>query len=169
MRTCAALVLLVACEVVAACSASTGGRRDDPRSVVLSASRINAGETGRAMLIPVDDRTQVTIIVSGVPSDLVSRPIHLYTFIYRGSCTGLDAQPSYALTDRVLAQSPASAAVSLAGGALTITNTAPVSIDALYKDDYAIRVMTSPADGNREVFCGNIRLAPQEVRGRSSH
>ena len=147
----------VACALLFACATTTDGGRDDSRSVTLGAARINAGETGRAMLIPLGERTQVTIVVSGVPRDVVSRPVHLYTFIYTGSCGNLPAQPSYALNERVLADSPASSAVGTAGGPLTIANVAPVPIGALYGGGYAIRVMTSPVDGNREIFCGDIR------------
>jgi hypothetical protein len=125
--------------------------------MTLTATRINAGEVGRAVLVPLGDRTQVTLIVSGVPPDLASRPVHLYTFAYRGSCTSPAAQPSYALTERVLTQSPSSTAIVTAGGPLTLSNVMPVSLDVLRKEGYALRVMTSPADGHREIFCGDIR------------
>jgi hypothetical protein len=155
MDTFAAALLLVASAVLFACSAADS-RRDDFVDVTLSAARINAGETGRAMLIPLGDRTQVTLTVSGVPPELTSRPVHLYTFIYGGSCGSLAPQPAYALTERVLAGSPSSATSAPLRGPFTITNVAPVPIAALQKEAYAIRVMTSPADGNREIFCGDI-------------
>jgi hypothetical protein len=72
-----AVILLLAHGILPGCTASPDTRRDDFLSVTLSAARINAGETGRAMLIPLGDRTQVTIIVSGVPPDVSSRPVHL--------------------------------------------------------------------------------------------
>jgi hypothetical protein len=122
-------------------------------NIVLSAARINAGETGRAILVPLGDRTQVTIIVSGVPVELASRPVHLYTFIHKGTCGSLAEPPTYALNERVLTQST----TSTVGGPLTITNTAPVAIRVLQSEPHAIRVMTSPADGNREIFCCDIR------------
>ena len=121
--------------------------------MVLTAARINAGETGRAILVPLGERTQVTIIVSGVPVELASRPVHLYTFVYGGACDNPLAKASYALTERVLAQS----ATSTGGGAFTITNVAPVPMDVLRREPYSIRVKTSPADGDREIFCGDIR------------
>ena len=144
---------LVTCGVLSACAVSADARRDDSVNIPLSAARINAGETGRAILVPLGERTQVTIIVSGVPVELASRPVHLYTFVYTGTCGNPAEQPSYALTERVLAQST----TSTVGGAFTITNVAPVSVDALRREPHAIRIKTSPADGNREIFCGDIR------------
>jgi hypothetical protein len=149
----AVATLLIASGALSGCTVSPDARRDDSLNIVLTTARINAGETGRAILVPLGERTQVTIIVSGVPVELASRPVHLYTFIYKGTCGNPSEQPSYALTERVLAQS----ATSTGGGAFTITNVAPVSVDALLREPYSIRVKTSPADGDREIFCGDIR------------
>lgn len=149
----AAIVALFSSSAICACAASPDARRDDSVNIPLIATRINAGEIGRAILVPLGERTQVTIIVSGVPPELASRPVHLYTFIHQGTCRNPAAEASYALNERVLAQP----AASTVGGSLTITNVAPASIDALRKEAYAIRVTTSPADGNREIFCGDIR------------
>jgi len=123
----------------------------------MNAAAINAGQTGRAFFAPLGDRTQVTIIVSGVPRELVARPVQLYTFLYRGSCSNLAPEASYSLTERILAQTPASSAVTSMGRPLTVTNAAPISLDELRRERYAIRVTTAPADGNREIFCGDIR------------
>ena len=149
------LTALLASCVLSACAASPDVRRDDSVDITLSAARINAGETGRAFLVPLGDRTQVTITVSGVPVELASRPVHLYTFIYKGTCGSLAEPPSYALNERVLTQS----ITSTVGGALSITNVAPVAVHVLQNEPHAIRVMTSPADGNREIFCGDIPLS----------
>ena len=157
MRAAAASFALVTSGLVSACASSTDSERSRSLSVTLTAARINAGETGRAILVPLRDRTQVNLVVSGVAGELVSRPVHLYTFVYAGSCASPASQPADALTQRVLAQSPTSAAIASTGGALTVTNLAPISIDALRQRDHSIRVMTSPADGNRELFCGDVR------------
>jgi hypothetical protein len=154
MRSAAALSL-VACAILSACSTSDL-RRDDSVSVTLTAAQINAGQTGRAILTPVGRRTQVTIIVSGVPTELTSRPVHLYTYIYRGFCGNLASDPSYALTEHVLAQSPTSPTLATMRGPLSVTNMVPVSVDSLHEGRYAIVITTSPADGNRAIFCGNI-------------
>lgn len=149
----AAIVALLSSGAMCACVASADAKRDDSVNIPLIAARINAGETGRAILVPLGERTQVTIIVSGVPVELASRPVHLYTFIYKGTCGSLAEPPSYALNERVLTQST----TSTVGGPLTISNAAQVAIQELRREPHAIRVMTSPADGNREIFCGDIR------------
>ena len=65
----------------------------------------------------------------------------------------LKPQASYALTDRVLAGARFG---SSAGGPFTVSNTAPVPIDKLRAGGLAIVVKTSPADGDVEIFCGNV-------------
>jgi hypothetical protein len=134
-----------------ACSALPGSRPADVVSVPLAPSRINVGETGIATLVSLGERTQVTVIVSGVPPQIASRPVHLYTFIDEGRCSDA-SKPAFALTERVLAQSGASPSA----GPFTITNVAPVSVDVLRLGTYAIRVTTAPSDGGRDVFCGEI-------------
>jgi hypothetical protein len=118
---------------------------------------MNAGDVGRATLIALDDRTQVTVIVSGVPAEIASRPVHLYTYLDAGSCGSPRTGAGFALTERVLAQSPSGTSIVPASGPYLITNVAPLSLATLRAGGYAIRIMTSPADGNRELFCGDIR------------
>jgi hypothetical protein len=73
-----------------------------------------------------------------------------------GTCASPGAQPAYALTAQVLAQSPGSTAIAPAGGPFTITNVAPAPLASLRNGRYALRIFTSPADGRREIFCGDI-------------
>ena len=103
----------------------------------------------------VDDRTEVSLWVSGVPPLLASRPVHLYAYLYRGTCEGPDAEPVYSLTRQVLAQSPSSAAIA-PGGPFTLTNTVPAQLEVLARGPFALRVFTAPADGRREIFCGDL-------------
>jgi hypothetical protein len=146
----------IAAVLVAACAATSTAPSRDFATIVLQATPRNAGQIGRAFLMPEDDGARVQIEVSGVPPQVSTRPVHLYTFIYEGSCGKLSAQPAYALLDRVLAQSPASSGIVPAGGPFTVSNTAPLSLDKLRGGTYAIVVKTSPADGDVEIFCGNV-------------
>ncbi len=123
-------------------------------SIPLVATSRNAGEIGRAFLSPLGAETGVTVELSGVPPQVVSRPVHLYTFLYDGRCDALPAKPVQALTERVLAQSVTG--TPPVGGPFTISNTAPLPLDALRRAHYAIVVRTSPADGDVAIFCGNI-------------
>ena len=124
--------------------------------IPLNATTINAGQTGRANLVAVGDRTEVALWVSGVPPLLASRPVHLYAYLFPGTCANPGAEPAYALTEKVLASSPYSTAIAPAGGPFTLTNTAPVPLEALARGPYALRVFTAPADGRREIFCGDV-------------
>jgi len=135
------------------CAISIDASCADTVDVLLAAAPINAGATGRAALVALGERTQVTIIVSGTPPQYASRPVHLYTSIDEGTCAAPALRTRYALTTRVLADTSSGGAA----GPLTITNVAPASLDALRRGGYAIRVRTAPADGDRELFCGEIR------------
>ena len=150
---------VIAALMAGCASVADDGDRSAPggafATVVLTAAPYNAGRIGRAYLVPSGDRTIVRIDSSGVP-DTVARPIHLYTFIYEGSCAAPSEKPAFALTDTVLASSVANpAGIGAFGGAVTITNAAPISLDALRAKPYAIVVKTSPADGDRDLYCGD--------------
>jgi hypothetical protein len=125
-------------------------------TVPLITTSRNAGEIGRAFLIPRGVQTDVVVEVSGVSPQIATRPVHLYTFLYDGRCDKLPSKPLHALTDRVLAQSRRAAGATPIGGSFTVSNTAPMSIDALRRARYAIVVRTSPANGDIVLFCGNI-------------
>ena len=156
-RAVPAVACLVA--ILTGCTDVRGASGDRGRvaNISLTASRINAGATGRAIFSAIGERTQVSVIVSGVPPEIASRPVHLYTFLYAGNCDAPTGMPAFTLTDQVLAQSPTSAAISPAAGPFMVTNVAPLAFDALLRGGYAIRIVTAPADGNREIFCGVIR------------
>jgi hypothetical protein len=139
-----------------AVAAATIGAAGDVVTVVLQATPRNAGQIGRAFLIAQGSQTRVQVEVSGVPPQVSSRPVHLYTFIYEGTCYQRSAQPAFSLLGRVLAQSPASSGIVPAGGPFTISNTAPVPLEKLRREAHAIVVTTSPADGSVEIFCGAV-------------
>ena len=125
----------------------------------LVATKYNAGNIGKAILVPQDDKTAVTIELSGVPN-YTSRPIHLYAYIYDGSCGNRNAKPRYALTDRVLADSllvrPARLEpIGAFLGPVELKERIPVAFQTFRATLYAISVRTAPADGDREIFCGD--------------
>jgi hypothetical protein len=125
-------------------------------TVTLAATPVNAGEIGRAFLVARGDKTDVVVEVSGMPPMLASRPVHLYTFIHTGRCSNLGEPPAYALTARVLAESARSGGATPATGPFKVSNTARLPLEALRGGRYAIVIRTSPADGGREIFCGNV-------------
>ncbi|WP_332673198.1 hypothetical protein [Aromatoleum sp.] len=124
--------------------------------VRMTATRVNTGEIGRAMLTPRRDETDVRVEVSGVP-DHSTRPVHLYTYIHEGSCGALSPTPAYTLTDRVLAESfSVFSMAASAGPPFKVSNTVPVPLATLQSRPHAVVVRTGPADGNLDIFCGDI-------------
>ena len=131
-------------------------RKGEMVTIDLVASPRNAGETGKAFLLPSGDATQVRIDVSGsgVP---VASPVQLYMFIYEGRCGSLGAQPKYTLTQVVQVSSALNPA-NLGGrpGPWTLSNRAPAPLAVLRGTPHALVVRTRPADGNVDLFCGNL-------------
>ena len=116
----------------------------------LTATRRNAGEMARATLMPRGDETSISLFVSGVPSG-VTRPVHLYTYIYPGTCANPGESPAYELNQTVNTYR------HFRGDAWRLSKAAPVALATLRAGDYAIVLRTSPADGNVDIFCGDIR------------
>ena len=125
-------------------------------TIDLVASVRNAGETGKAILLPRGDATQVRIDVSGsaVP---ISAPAQLYMFIYEGRCGSMGAQPKYSLTQVVRVSSALNpGSMGSGAGPWTLSNPAPAPLAALRGTPHALVVRTSPADANVDLFCGNL-------------
>jgi hypothetical protein len=145
---------LVLAAAIAGCAGRTGG---GVIAVPLAATPRSAGEIGRALLVPRGEVTDIVVEVSGVPPQVTSRPVHLYTYLYDGTCDRLPPKPAHALTGRVLAQAGRMAGgATPAGGPFTVANSIALPLDALRRERYAIVVRTSPADGDVEIFCGPI-------------
>jgi hypothetical protein len=143
--------------LVAACAGTTEAPSREFVTITLQATGNVAGKVGRAYLMPQDEGTRVLVEVSGVPPQISSRPVHLYTFIYAGACAKRGDRPAYALVDRVLAQSPSSSGMAPLAGPFTVSNTAPLPMEQLRAGNYAIVVKTAPADGDLEIFCGEVK------------
>lgn len=121
----------------------------------LVTSGYNAGKIGKAILMPVGDKTVVRLELSGVP-DYTTRPIHLYTYLYDGTCGNRGAMARYALTDRALAHSVIRPrAIGALRGPVWLEESIPVDFQTLRASHYAISVRVSPADGGAEIFCGD--------------
>ena len=151
MRTEPALALAVA--LTCACTGMPDrSRSDDSVTFTLQAGPRNAGQVGKALMGPQGDRTAITLTVTGVPP-WVGRPVQLYTFVYAGSCAGHDPAPAYALNEVVQAGLFSN---SGAFGPFTLVKLVPASMAALRSRPYALVVRTSPADGNVDIFCGEM-------------
>ena len=142
--------------VVLAVCGSAAAVAGDVVTVTLQPTARNAGQIGRAFLMPQESGTRVRIEVSGVPPLLASRPVQLYTHLYVGTCERRAPDPAFALTDRVLADSPSGVSIAPARGPYFVSNSVPFPLDRLRAGPYAIVVRTAPADGNFEIFCGDV-------------
>ena len=147
------LASVIATAFTCGCAGTADDRRSDTVSFMLQAGPRNAGETGRGFMTAQGDRTLINLTITGVPPWVV-RPIQLFTFIYAGSCAKRDATPAYALNDTV--QVNAQSGIGLSGP-FTLAKTLPVRMATLRSGEYAIVLRTSPADGNWDIFCGDMK------------
>lgn len=149
------LASVIAAALTCGCAGTTENRRSDTVSFLLQAGPRNAGETGRGFMTAQGDRTLINLTITGVPPWVV-RPIQLYTFVYAGSCAKHDAAPTYTLNDIV--QVNAQSGVGLSGP-FTLAKTLPATMSTLRSGEYAIVLRTSPADGNWDIYCGEMKSA----------
>jgi hypothetical protein len=136
--------------VLALASLPLVGNAADIATVRLRGIGFAKGETGQTVLVPRGETTALSVEVTGVPDD-VTRPVHLYTFIVRGTCGQLEEKATYEANRSVLASSPGRL------GPFRVRNTVNVALAALREGPYAVVVRSAPADGNRPMFCGEIR------------
>lgn len=118
-------------------------------TVPLNATIYNTGHIAQAVLTSMNSsETELTLLVGGVPEGTVV-PAHLYTYIYSGSCTRHEPKPVYSLNNLVTDNFNEDAVIQL-------QKTVPLGYDALRSGDYALVVQTSPADGDQDIFCGDL-------------
>ncbi|MNZ34997.1 hypothetical protein D3C78_523850 [compost metagenome] len=142
--------LLMAPPVLAALCACASTGSGESVNIDLQATQRNAGRIAQATLSPVDDKTYMTVFVSGAPQG-TTRPLRLYTFIYPGTCAKPGAKPAYELNDTVVTHRRS----RIDGWSLYKMVPAPLA--TLRSGDYSIVLRTSPADGNYDIFCGDVR------------
>ncbi|CAN7763056.1 hypothetical protein LJR296_007044 [Cupriavidus necator] len=122
-------------------------------TVPLAATTRNAGHIAQATLAAQGDQTAITFLIGGVPNE-VSSPPHLYTYIYRGTCASHGATPAYDLNRTLLPDN-----LLGIGGVLTLSRSSTATLNQLRGGKYTVVVRTSPADGNFDIFCGDVRAS----------
>jgi len=137
--------------VICGCASAPAPSSRDTFNVRLIAGPRNAGQVGEASFTAQGDATNIVLFLSGVPEG-VTRPVHLYTYIYEGTCGNLSPKPAYSLNDVVLAR-----VTSPSGPGFTLDKLAPVTLQKLRSGGYAITVRTQAPDLDQEMFCGNIK------------
>ncbi|MCY1203885.1 hypothetical protein D9M71_139010 [compost metagenome] len=143
-----ALILISICFV--GCASPSGSARDEVLGVRLKATQQNAGHIAQATLAPRGDETTISLVVGGVPP-YVSRPVRLYTFIYPGTCARRGTAPAYELNRTLTTEQ------QFRGDVWRLSKSAPVPLSTLRAGDYSLVLRTTPADGNYDIFCGDIR------------
>ena len=131
--------------LLAGCVSTSGDK--ELLTIRLKAGEQNAGSIAQATLVARGDATGITFTLGGVPAS-VSRPLQLYTFVYSGTCDRLSAEPTYAMNDTTQT-------TPMETGWM-LSREVPVALDTLRSTPHALVVRTSPADGNVDIFCGNI-------------
>jgi hypothetical protein len=117
-------------------------------SIPLHATTYNAGHIAQATLTPLGSETELVLFVGGVPNG-TAIPAHLYTYIYSGSCAQHEPKPAYSLNEYVTDYYENEVGIRL-------WKSVPVAYDALRSGGYALVVRASPADGNHDIFCGEL-------------
>ena len=127
-----------------------------PVVIRLNATTVNAGEIGRASLVEEDGTTRISLNFSGVPVGTVL-PVHVYTYVYEGACDKLPEEPAYSLNDHVLVTDSTGRLARSRRGAFTLSHSAPVAAGDLLSGRFALALRTAPADGDRLIYCGDLR------------
>ncbi|MCY1274321.1 hypothetical protein D9M69_329870 [compost metagenome] len=144
------LALIMVAGGLSACVSPAGEVDEQRLDIRMTATEMNAGKIAQATLVPLGNETGMTLFVGGVPPS-VARPVHLYTYIYPGTCANPGASPSYELNRTVTTHQYSR------GDGWRLSKTAPVALAALRSSSHSIVLRTTPADGNVDIFCGDIR------------
>ena len=139
--------VLLAAGLLTVCTAANVGASQFV-NVTLDASQANLGQTGLAAFVDNGASTGLDFTIGGVPAG-ASTPLQLQTFIYPGSCTSLGSQPAYAMNQDTQ--------VFPGQAGWVMSKVVPVALSTLLAGNYAVVVRTSPADGDKNIFCGEIR------------
>lgn len=139
------LALVVAVGWLSGCAT----RPEQIVDVPLTATAHNTGHIAQASLTPAGNETTISFVVGGVPSG-TTLPVHLYTFIYPGSCQQLGPHPTYAMNHTLSADFVAKRPP------WQFWRRAPIALSELRAGAYALVVRAGPMDGNLDLFCGNV-------------
>jgi hypothetical protein len=145
----ASLVLL------GACATPAGGSREG-WTVPLAASRSAAGGVARATMLPAGDTTRVELFFSAAgPAPTI--PLHVYTYLYEGSCAQLPTQPVLDLNDTVLVHTATGEVAQTRRGAFTLSHRVDLPLATVAGGRYALALHAAPADGGELLYCGDLR------------
>jgi hypothetical protein len=148
--TCRAMLAALLC--CGCAGASTGPNDSQTFDFPLHASPRNAGANGFALVGPLAEGSVLRYQVSGVPP-WVARPVQLYTFLYAGTCARHIEPPAFSLNDTVQVGLFSDNSLT---GPFTMAKNVPAPFASLTSIPHALVVRSSAADGNVDLFCGDI-------------
>lgn len=143
-------VLAAVCVALGCCAALASHAAPQSVTFPLTATARNAGKIGQVTLVPQGNATEMLFFIGGVPSS-TTMPAHLYTYVYPGSCNQMADKPLFAMTDRTVLGD------YVPQQGFKLWRRVAMPMGDLLSGDHAIVVRTSPADGGRDIFCGNIK------------
>ena len=144
------IVSSLALVVAVGCISSGAEAAKQIVAVPLDATIYNAGHIAQAIMTPLNsNQTEVNLYLSGVPEN-TAIPAHLYTYVYSGTCASHESKPAYELNQFVNTD------FDTVGVGFRMWKSVPVAYDTLRSGSYALVVRAAPADGDRDIFCGNL-------------
>lgn len=135
---------LVATVMIYGCTTSS----NQTVTIPLNATPQNLGQIANTTLATQGNETAFSFFIGGVPNGTL-RPLNLYTFINKGSCER-PGPVAYAMNDRINTD-------LMSVGGWTYSRSAPVAMSELLSGGYSVVVRSTPADGNVDIFCGDIK------------
>lgn len=135
---------LLAAAMIVGCTTSSS----QTVTVPLNATPRNGGQIANATLAVQGNETAFSFVVSGVPSGtLALESLHLY----QQRQLRAPGTVAYAMNDRINTNR-----ISATRG-WTYSRSAPVTLAELLSGGYYLVIRTTPADGNVDIFCGDIK------------
>lgn len=145
MKIVSSLVLVIAVGWISGGAAATKQIVTAP----LNPTVYNSGHVAQAIMTPISSReTEVLLLVGGVPNN-TAIPANLYTYIYSGTCTSHEQKPAYSPNELVTDLYPEK-------GVIQLRKSVPAPYETLRSGGYVLVIKGSPADGDRDIFCGNL-------------
>ncbi|MDR3564725.1 MAG: hypothetical protein P4N59_25290 [Negativicutes bacterium] len=145
MKILSSLALVVTVGWISSCAIAA---ENQIVNIPLNATQHNAGHIAQATLAPMGSDTDVSLIIGGVP-DWTALPLHIYTYIYSGTCKSLGQKPAYEMNQTVTT-------ALMSSPLWQLSKKVPVALSELRSGGYAIVLRASPEDGGFDLFCGNI-------------
>jgi len=118
--------------------------------IPLVASSFNAGRVGHAAILPQGNATRIVLWFSGVPNAM-TLPVHVYTYVYEGTCNTLPAKPVISLNDRALGTAPSGSRGP------SLSRVAALPMEELLNGRFALALRSAPFDGDQLLYCGELR------------